>query len=204
MSSVTEIVNIALRKIGQTNITSIDDGTATANVANDLYTEARDELLRIHPWNFAIKRVKLAQSSNTPIFEFDYAYPLPSDWIRTVSVHDNDGGYGSLKHRMEFLVNQRVIVCNSDQVYLRYVHRVTDPNFMTPDFRSTLESLLSRNMSIAISNSDNMYEIFDKEYKRSLARARSTDGMGSSPEQRPRGSWASVRSGRKDDWIDNT
>ena len=96
MPAVTDIVNKSLRMIGATRITSLTDGSTNANAANDIYTEVRDELLRSHPWNFATKRAKLAQSATTPTFEFDYAYPLPSDWIRTVSVHDNDPRYGTL------------------------------------------------------------------------------------------------------------
>jgi len=203
MASVTDVVNVALRLIGQTPISSLTDGSSTANVMDDLYTEARDQLLRIHPWNFATKRVKLAQSSNTPVFEFDYAYPLPSDWIRTISVHDNDAGYGGLYYRTEFLVNQNVIVCNSDQVYLRYVYQVSDPNYMTPDFRECLELLLARNAAIPISSSNVMFEALDKKFTKVLGRARSSDAMGGYPEMRPRGSWAKSRNGRSDDYFSN-
>jgi hypothetical protein len=201
MPSVTDMVNVSLRLIGQTPISSLTDGSTTANVMDDLYTEARDQLLRMHNWNFATKRSKLAQSSTAPPFEFDYAYPLPSDWIRTVSAHDNDAGYGGLLYRMEFVGSQRVIVCNSDQVYLRYVYQVSDANLMTPDFRECLEILLARNGALAIASSNVMFDTYDKKFKQVLARARSTDSMGSYPEMRPKGSWAKSRNGRSDDYF---
>ena len=77
MAGETDVINAALRLVGASPITSLTDGTNSANVADDLYDEVRDDLLRSHPWNFATQRVKLAKSSTTPTFEFDNAFPVP-------------------------------------------------------------------------------------------------------------------------------
>jgi len=196
MPGVTDIVNVALRKIGAKAITSLGDGSDNANIADDLYTEVRDDLLASNPWNFATKRVKLAQVATTPISEFDYAYALPSDWIRTVSVHDNDAGHGTVLYRSEFLDSQRVLVASSNQLYLRYIYRVTDPNLMSSNFRKAFEAELAKELCIPITESNTLFEQLDKGAKRALNKARSTDAMGSFPELRPRGSWASARGGR--------
>ena len=202
MPAVTDIVNKSLRMIGATRITSLTDGSTNANAANDIYTEVRDELLRSHPWNFATKRAKLAQSATTPTFEFDYAYPLPSDWIRTVSVHDNDAGYGTLFYRMEMNGTQKAILANSDSVYLRYIYQASDPNQMTADFRAALASALARDLAIALSSSNTLQEQMSIKTVRDISRARSTDALGSSPELRPRGSWAISRGGnRKNEYF---
>src|SRR5687768_15522866 len=111
MPSDTDVVNVAMRLIGQSPIVSLSDGTANANTADDLYEAVRDDLLRSHPWNFATKRVQLARSATTPGFEFDYAYVLPADWLRTISVHDNDAGHGTILYRTEQVNGQNVVVC---------------------------------------------------------------------------------------------
>ena len=197
MPGVTDVVNKSLRMIGQPPVTSLTDGSSTANAADDVYTEIRDELLSGHPWNFATKRVQLAQSSTTPAFEFDYAYPLPSDWLRTISVHDNDAGHGTILFRSEFVGTQRCIVASSDAVYLRYVYQVTDPNLMTADFRAALEAALASDLAITIASSNTLHEQMETLLKRKLARARSSDALGAFPELRTRGSWASSRGGRR-------
>ena|SRR3990167_1037347 len=199
MPGETDVINAAARLVGATPITSLTDGTTTANVADDIYTELRDHLLRSHPWNFAIKRQKLAQSATDPTFEFDHAYPLPSDWLRTVSVHDNDAGHGTILYRMEQIGGQRAIVTSSDQVYLRYVSRVEDPNLMTPDFRRVLEVSLARDLAIPLASSNTLQEQLARQADRVMNQARSTDALGSSPELRPRGSWATSRGGRRRD-----
>jgi len=195
-------MNVSLTRIGATVIVSRSDGSKSANAIDEIYETIRDDLLRSHPWNFAIKRVKLAQSATDPTFEFDHAYPLPSDWLRTVSVHDNDAGHGTVLYRMEQVASQRCIVASSDEIWIRYVHRITDPNLMTPDFLSAFEFAMARDLSIPLASSNTLYEQMSKMFKSALAQARSTDAMGSFPELRPRGSWASSRGGwRRDDFL---
>lgn len=202
MPGVTDVINAGLRRIGASPITSLTDGSASANAADDIYTEVRDELLRSHPWNFATKRAKLAQSSTAPDFEFDFAYPLPSDWVRTVSVHDNDAGHGTVLFRMELVNNQRSIVTSSNTCYLRYVSRVTDPNLMIEDFRSALEYAIARDLAIPLASSNALYDRMEKKAREKLAKARSSDALGAFPELRPRGSWAKARGGwRRDDFL---
>lgn len=202
MPSDTDVANVALREIGSTAITSISDGSDVANVVDDIYTEVRDDLLRSHPWNFATKRVQLAQSATDPAFEFDHAYVLPSDWLRTISVHDNDAGHGTLVYRHEIVNGQQVLVTSSDAVYLRYVYQVTDPNLMSADFRRAFALSLARDLAIPLTSSNSMQEKYDQMANRAIARARSSDAMGSFPEFRPRGSWAASRGGfRRDDFL---
>lgn len=202
MPSETDVINIAAHLVGATAIVSPGDGSITANVTDDLYSEVRDQLLAGHPWNFATKRVQLAQSSTDPTFEFDHAYPLPSDWLRTVSVHDNDAGHGTVLYRVEQVAGQLAIVASSDQIWLRYVSRVADPNLMTADFRRALSVSLARDLAVKLASSNTLQDQLAKQAARILAQARSADALGSFPELRPKGSWASSRGGfRRDDFL---
>ena len=204
MPGETDVANVALRLIGSEAISGFADGSDTANKVNDIYEEVRDDLLRSHPWNFATKRQKLAQSSTAPAFEFDYAYPLPADWLRTISVHDNDGGYSTILYRVELIGTQRAIVTSSEDVYLRYVARVTDPNLMHADFRRALELALARDLAVSIAASNKLQDQLSKQFDRKIGQARSSDAIGASPEMRPRGSWANSRGGwRRNDWLSN-
>lgn len=199
MPGETDVVNVALVRIGATVIVSLTDGSTSANAANSIYENVRDDLLSSHPWNFATKRARLARLSTDPVFEFDYAYALPSDWLRTISVHNNDAGHGTVLHRMEMIDDQKAVVASSDNIWLRYISRVTDPNFMTADFRNALATVMARDLSITLASSNTLYEQMSKMADRAIARARSADAMGSFPELRPRGSWAASRGGRHND-----
>ena len=194
MPSETDIANVALRLVGGTRITSFTQATPNANAVNDVYSEIRDNMLEF-PWNFATQRVELAKLTATPSFRFDYAYALPSDWIYTISVHDNDGGFGTIDYREEQLSGQKVFTTNSDSVYLTYVKRETNPNLMPPSFRIALASALARNLAITIANSNVLEDQLAARAEKDLAKAKSIDSLGSFPEPRPRGSWALSRNG---------
>jgi len=63
------IANIALSKIGAQRIVSFSENTENARLLNAIYGTIRDEVLRAHPWNFAITRTAPA-----------LAYSLPNAW----------------------------------------------------------------------------------------------------------------------------
>lgn len=195
MPSETGVMNQALIEVGASTITSRTDGSVSANAVDEIYDDIRDDLLRSHNWNFATKRAKLARVSTAPAFEFDHAYALPSDWLKTVSVHNNDAGHGTMLYKMELIGVQRCIVTSAEDVYLRYVSKVTDPNLMVVDFRTALKFALAVPLSIKLASSNTLREQMKQEAKMSLASARSSDAMGAFPERRPRGSWASSRGG---------
>lgn len=195
MASVVGIVNRGLRAVGAENtITALTDGTRNANVASDLYEEHRDNLLRGHPWNFATKRIKLARSATTPVYGWDYQYPVPSDFLRLLEVHDNSAGVGILEYKYETdATDGRVIRANADEVWLKYVAQITDPNQMPPDFRMALSMSLAVDFSIAITNSNSLEEIMRDRYTRAVSRAKSNDSVEDFPDRFPAGSWASSR-----------
>lgn len=195
MATEVGLANAALRRIGASIITSFTQGTKSSDCARDFYEDTRDELLRVHNWNFATKRVKLAQLSAAPAFGYDHAYALPSDWIRTISVHDNDAGLGTIEYKEESQNDQNVLLSSSDDVYLRYVARITDPNRMPADFRKALSRELASAMALDLSKSNTIKSECDKEAEALVRRAKSSDAMGSTPEARPMGSWAASRGG---------
>jgi hypothetical protein len=195
MATEVGIANTALRRIGATRITSFTEGSKSADCVNEFYAETRDDLLRSHNWNFATERVKLAQLTTAPAFGFEFAYGLPADWIRTVSIHDNDAGVGTIEFKEEFQDGQNVILADASDVYLRYIGKVTDPNRMPADFRTTLSRHLAAAMSVDLSKSNTIRSECEGEAAKTLRRAKSTDAMGASPERRPVGTWAGARNG---------
>lgn len=195
MASETTIINTALRRLGDKPITNRLDGSPAANVANELFDDARDALLRAHPWNFATTRVKLTQSSTTPVYGFDYQYVLPTDWLRTLAVHGNDAGIGTPSYKMESdATDGAVVVTNANEIWLRYVRQITDANEMIADFRETLSYRLAADMALPLANSGTLRERLEVAFTAALRRARSVDGGEDYPDEIPVSSWLAVRS----------
>ena len=189
------ISNMALRLLKAQKISTVGDGSKNANVLDDVYAEVREELLRHHNWNFAIKRAKLVVNVTAPIFEFDNTFDLPTDWLRTVSVHDNDAGAGALLYRQESGNYPGIIATSADEVWMRYVWRIVDPAQFTSGFIMAFSYALAVAMPGISNLSAAGEERLDRKATRVLRQAKFTDAVGSSPERRPAGSWVTVRGG---------
>ena len=195
MSSDTDIANVAMRLLKANRIASLTDGSNNANKAVDIFSEIRDSLLRSHNWNFATKRQKLARSATAPTYEFDYAYPLPSDWLRTIAVHDNDAGSGIVLYREEEVAGQGAIITSSEDIWIRYVYRVTDPNRMSADFRMAFSYVLAVALPGISNLSADREDRLEGRANAKLRMAKHSDAIAATPERRPAGSWVGVRSG---------
>jgi hypothetical protein len=195
MTADVDVANFALIAIGAKVITALDDGSKNANVANAVYNLVRDQTLREHNWSFAKQRAQLTELGDEPVFGFDHQFGMPSDWLRTVSVHDNDAGLGTVEYAVETYSGQRVLLSNSDQIFLRYIARIEDPNLWTADFITVFGVDLAKRMAVSIPNSNTIKADLQDEYDRIVIGAKSTDSSGSTPARRPRGSWVNSRFG---------
>lgn len=195
MATQTDIVNIALRRIGANRISSLEnDSTKEAIASRDIYDEARRDLLNVHNWNFAIKRVQLTASLTLPVFGWDYAYILPEDFVRLISAHPSNDDDTIVPYKLEFQASDdRVLVSNATQIYLRYVHDLQDPNVMSATFRDTLAWQLARELAAALSKSNAAAEQADNGYRRALSRSKSIDGVEDYPDKMAEGSWITDR-----------
>ncbi|MDQ3096275.1 MAG: hypothetical protein M3Q82_10065, partial [Actinomycetota bacterium] len=162
-----DLVNAALRRVGARAIAAVSDSTPSGALAGDVVSFEREDLLRAHPWNFATARTGLTRLAATPAFEFEYAYGLPADWLRTVAVHDNDAGLGTLIYKHESVLVSATwtpaILTDAEEVWLRYVRATSDVNIMPSAFRKVLILRLAKIFAINPSNSTTLYQVLDEE-----------------------------------------
>ena len=195
MATPTDIVNVALRRIGANRISSLtQDSNKEAVAARDLYDEARRDLLNLCNWNFAVKRATLTKSATAPAFGYDYAYPLPADFIRMISVHPHDDDDSIIPYRLEFQSSDdRVLVTDSNQIYIKYVFDQEDANLMSAAFRDALSWRLARDFAGALSKSTAAAELSHNVYMKTLSRAKAIDGIEDYPDKMADGDWVTSR-----------
>ncbi len=192
-TSETDITNRALRLLKAQRITSLTDGSNNANTADDVYNGVREEVLRAHTWHFGRKLVELARLSTAPVFGFDHAYALPSDWIRSVSLHDNDAGLGNVAFEEAEVAGAGALLCSVENAFLRYVYNLADANRMSADCRTAFVYALAVQMPGISNISIAGWDRLEKEARRKMTRAKSSDSLGSPAQQRPVGSWVTSR-----------
>ena len=147
MASPTDICNLALGHIGgEANVQSISPPEATVEAENSakFYPIARDMLLEMHNWFFAMKRAVLASVTN-PTTSWNFAYTLPSDCLKAVSVLPP--GTTDDTATEDFVTEAAadgslILYTNVDQATLRYLVRITDTSKFTPLFVVALSWLL--------------------------------------------------------------
>lgn len=116
------ICNMALTRCGAAPITALDDENDKARLCLEYYEATVQGMLRRHPWNFAIRRVALAEDSETPLNEWAHQFPLPADPYCISPIQVNCGDE-------DFLIEGRMILTDSASVNLRYVARVNEADF---------------------------------------------------------------------------
>lgn len=173
MTTEVSICSNALRKLGDSPITSLTENSERARLCNALYEPARDSLLRSHAWNFAITRAALSQISSTPAFEYSHQYALPTDpfCLRVLKMEFDD-----YEFKIENLAGQgRVLLTNEGTANIIYIAKITDPKLFDSIFVDTLTAKLASEMAYPITNSAALQKEMEKVYKLKLTEARSID-----------------------------
>jgi hypothetical protein len=194
-----ELVNAALRKVGARAISAISDTTPAGAIIGDVLTSERDALLQSYTWNFAVARADLSPlaGATVPVFEFDNAFALPSDWLRTISVHSKADYTIFVRYKMETAnvaaVWTRCICTDTVDIYLRYVRQTTGDAgvaIMSPGFQECLILRLARVFASGLANSNTLLQLVDAEYKQALERARLTDEIEDYPDSLSADHWS--------------
>ena len=167
-TSVVQIVNNALVRIGANSITALTENSEAARAANVIYEQVRDATIRDHVWNFAVKRVQLAQDTETPAFEYSYQYALPSDCLRVLQMQEKT---------MVYKIEGRKLLTDEGTAKIIYLSRVEDPNEFDAMFVEALSARIAAELSITLVESNSMYQNMMEVYRMKITDARSIDGQ---------------------------
>ena len=175
MATEVSICSNALRRLGDNPITSLTDDTERARLCNSFYADARDAVLRLHPWNFAITRTSLAQLSDTPSYGFAYQYSLPTSpyCLRVLGME-----YEDYIFKIENYSTQgRVLLTDQSSAKILYVAKITDTTQFDALFVDVLTAKLALDLCYPITNSVSLQDKMQKLYQLKLSDARSIDGQ---------------------------
>lgn len=184
MASVVQICNMALSHIGsEARVSSISppDGSVEAGHCADFYDLARTEMIEPGNWNFALKRVALAQTTNLSR-AWSYAYVKPSDCQRalrvlrpsttvTVFTQDTVGAHTDDRDSAAFDIEGGVIFTNEPDAVLVYTCDVTDTNRFPASFTSALSFMLSSYLAGPILKGNEGMRVGDAMRQRAMAAA---------------------------------
>jgi hypothetical protein len=181
-ASETTICNLALGKLGAGRIIALDEESEEARACLLHYAETRDEVLRAHRWNFAIKREQLVQDPVPPRFGELFAYHLPTDCLRVLEMNS-----WKLSQRPGYWeVEGDQLTTHSDVADIRYIRRVVDCNLFDALFVEALVLKLAAKLALPLTGNSKLAGQLVEEYEKLTAgRARRTDAFEANPARRP-------------------
>ena len=126
--STVSICNRALDLLGADPITSLEDGSKAANLCQRNFEPSADSVLRLYPWNAALRRARLPALSDAPAWGYLYQYQLPQGpepafCLRLLEI-DNGSDY-----RVE---GRRILADYAAPLDILYIGRVTDTTVFDP------------------------------------------------------------------------
>jgi hypothetical protein len=142
-SSSTQIVNLALSRIGQKPITSLEaDTNNAALLARLIYDDTRRAVLRIIPWKFALRDAELAELADVTSRKYDHVYQLPTKALYVVETSMDDDGAGGTGEAWD--VQGRTIITDAGSpIEITYIEDTED----TIQFDSMFVDLLAEKLA---------------------------------------------------------
>lgn len=184
----TNIMNLALRELGNYRIADWEEDSTAAEAGRDVWDQVLRRALAAHNWRFATRQVQLQRASSAPNARYAYAYTLPEDMMKMGPVADNDELDPMLTQYEVIELGEKLVLCTSyESVYLEYVYEHTTVGRWPAHFIDVMAAMLA--LALVPSLKTNRGD-FDKLVERRLASARSIDSQQRPPRRPPLGSWA--------------
>lgn len=183
------ICNMAMQKLGQARIVTLTEDTRQGRSCNACFEFLRDVELSAHNWNFAIKRGTLAPSATDPEFDFEYAFPVPNDYLRLIppARHALDWTIESVADAPHILTN------DGDTLEIRYVARITDPTKFHMLFAEALACKIADHVCEEMTQSNTKRTQINQDYKDAIARAKRTNAFEQTVPEEPEDPWLAAR-----------
>lgn len=173
MTSVVQICNMALSRLGQRRINAIDEDTNEARACNLHYVELRDREIEAFDWHHTITRKVLAAVPNDRTEEWDYAYQRPSLMASFIGVLDPD--IGTLDPPFPYLIEGSTIYTNVEKAVGVYAGTSSDPGAWTALFRGALAWCLAREICMSLTEEPQRLELATQSAMQEMSKAQAHD-----------------------------
>lgn len=175
--SALSFCNQALIRLGADQITSFSEETAEAEVSLGLYETTLRYLLSAYPWSFATGYKSLGQLKERPLADFDYAYQLPTDFLRALSIGEQSQ---KNSHGGQYRIRGRAIYTNQSSCLLRYIFRPQE-EALPAFFGEALIMRLATAFSLPLTESVTKADLLVKQAQSSYEQAKLIDAQQQTP-----------------------
>lgn len=178
------VYNMALAYLGEKPLNSLTDDTKASTLLNTIFDLIRDDVLREHPWNFAITRVALTLSVTTPAWGYARQFGLPSDCLKVLGTDYSD---------IDYRIEGAYLLTDESSINLKYVSQVTDLTAWDVKALTMLAMRLAAEIAFNLTASSSREEAMLKMYLMRLSTAKSIDGQEDAGSELEVNAWLDAR-----------
>jgi hypothetical protein len=168
---VTAICNLALAKVGDTAIVSLDDPTPEARFCSLFYQQSVDEVIRLHPWNWATTFTRLSPIDPVPDMAWSYSYMLPVDFGRMITFN----AFSVAIPRPTYELANGALYTDEDVAEISYVRVVDNPQEFDPLFTDLVATKIASKLARPLAGSLDIEKTLLNEFNNQIAEARKID-----------------------------
>ncbi len=166
--SKVQIYQMVADQLDEETITSTDDDNKLVDWLNRNYDLAKETLLSTGRWNFAKKRLAVAERTDTPDFEWLHWYDLPSDclFMYPLTVDGRENG-----SRIPYVIEgDKVLTNQAGPLYFRWIANV-DEDVFHPLFTKYMVCYLSHEIAHWMTGKVSYVDITEKKMKKARREA---------------------------------
>ena len=177
-----EIVNKALGLLNGNYITTFDDTSIEAGLADGQYNTLRDAVLEEADWTFATESTTLVADVDQPPIPANWStkFTIPSHYLRVMTFNGNKPG-------KEWVKEKNFIYTNYAAGELRGIIRVTDTFFYSRMFIEAFVMRLAWTWCMALTQNKKLHEEYKDDYIFKIETAANTEGQQGTPENTGKG-----------------
>jgi len=167
MPSQVTIINLALTRLGQATISSVDEASTEASTALTIYDTVLRAVLQDHAWSFNTRRLPLALLDvNTFGTGFSLAYAIPSDCLQVYEIWNEAASSDiGVAQRTPFIEENNILYTNKPHAILVYGAYEPAANAYSPLFVDAFAFRLAAELSIPLSQRSSMFDTMMSSYQ---------------------------------------
>lgn len=166
MQTGTDIVNAALLRIGAQTISSFEENSTRARKVKLSYPQARRNIIRLHNWDCATKRVTLSATTTAPSFGYSKTINLPNDFLKVKSVNQSS-----------YTLEGSTILCDSQSIELIYLFDNQNVKTWDATLAEAVILKLAGELAQSLASNVSLSERLKGELERHVRRARAVDSQ---------------------------
>jgi len=158
-----QVCNLALAEVGDeaAQITSLpatagSEYSKEANLCSKFYEPSLHEVLRMHTWNCAKRRAKLARLSTTPVSGWAYEFQLPADCARPLEVTSSNTTERAIQFNTEWVIEGRTVRSNKEDLWILYIQNMADLTAADSLFVKVLYTTLATKLVYPLTENRNL------------------------------------------------